>query len=213
MIEGTGDAARRQWIHTAAVEHDSFRQLRARASSRYPLIKRCDTHDVSECIICPEAEGVGTPLAFQDEFVAVFPARWQPSGNPGYALVVTRSHIKTLCDLGDDVIGPVMKRVRDVARAVELASGADGTTIRQNNNPPGQEIGHVHFHVVPRFIGDDYWNAEAQELDSQSRHQQAASQPSVSARPMWDGRTAALTCTRASTWLPHIGSLDIEHTE
>lgn len=123
--------------------------------------------------MCSEAEGIATPLAFRDEFVAVFPARWQPEGHRGYALVVTRQHISTLYEVDDDVIGPVMRRVRDVARAVETASAASGTTIRQNNNPPGQEIDHVHFHIVPRFVGDDYWAADVAEVDVEDREQQA----------------------------------------
>lgn len=89
--------------------------------------------------------------------------------------MVTRFHAKTLYDLGDDVIGHVMGRVRDVAQAVELASGGDGTTLIQNNNPPGQEIDHVHFHVVPRRIGDSYWAASNNpEVDADDRVQQAS---------------------------------------
>lgn len=129
---------------------------------------------MSECIICLEAQGLGTPLAFRDNHVAVFPARWQPIGHRGYAFVVTRFHARTLYDLSDDVIGHVMGRVRDVARAVELAAGADGTTLMQNNNPPGQEIDHVHFHVVPRHIGDSYWAAShTPEVDPLDRVRQA----------------------------------------
>lgn len=129
---------------------------------------------MSECVICREAEGIGTPLAFHDDLVAVFPARWQPAGHRCYAFVVTRFHAKTLYDLDDEVIAHVMSRVRDVAKAVQHAAGADGTTLMQNNNPPGQEIDHVHFHVVPRFIGDDYWAASADaEVDAQDRQEQA----------------------------------------
>ena len=128
---------------------------------------------MDRCVICDEAEGIGAPLAYQDDVVAVFPARWQPVANPGYCLLVTRLHIPTLYDLPDDLVGPVFGRLRDVAQAVQVASGADGTTIRQNNNPPGQEIDHIHFHVVPRHMGDDYWNAETPEIDPLARQAQA----------------------------------------
>lgn len=72
----------------------------------------------------------------------------------------------------DDVVS-VFTSVRDVARAVQWAFGADGTTIRQNNNPPGQEIDHLHFHIVARFVGDDFWNAEAHEVEMETRRRQA----------------------------------------
>jgi len=128
---------------------------------------------MGQCVICDEANGIDTPLAYQDAAVSVFPARWQPPGHPGYALLVTRLHIPTLYDLADDQIGPLFSRLRDTARAVELASKASGTTIRQNNNPPSQEIDHLHFHIVPRFIGDGYWNAQPREIDATTRQDQA----------------------------------------
>lgn len=129
---------------------------------------------MSECVICQEAEGIGTPLAFKDEHVAVFPARWQPTGHRCYAFVVTRFHAKTLYDLDNEAVGHLISRVRDVAKAVQRAAGADGTTLMQNNNPPGQEIDHIHFHVVPRFVGDNYWAAsEDPEVDKQDRLEQA----------------------------------------
>lgn len=123
--------------------------------------------------MCAEAAGVGAPLAYSDDVVSVFPARWQPAGNCGYSLLVTRAHVATLYELEDDDVAPVFTSVRDVARAVQWAFGADGTTIRQNNNPPGQEIDHLHFHIVPRFVGDDFWNAETHEVEMETRRWQA----------------------------------------
>lgn len=66
-----------------------------------------------------------------------------------------------------------MRRLRDVARAVQVAAGADGTTIRQNNHLPGQEVPHLHFHVAPRLYGDEYWAARAEPVAFGIREEQA----------------------------------------
>ena len=106
----------------------------------------CKACRVRDCRVCEKARGDGAPLAFVDEVVAVFPAAVQPLRNQGSVLVVTVEHFETLYELPDDLCGVVMSRLRDVARAVQSAAGADGTTIRQNNHPPAQEVPHLHFH-------------------------------------------------------------------
>lgn len=115
-----------------------------------------DNGDVDSCVICAEARGVDTPRAFSDEVAAAFPARLRSTRNPGAALVVTTAHHPTLDDLPTELVGPFFERVRRIASAVQHVSGADGTTLFQNNHPPGQELPHLHVHVIPRFMGDEW---------------------------------------------------------
>ena len=47
----------------------------------------------------------------------------------------------------------------EVAKRVDLKMrevlGADGTNIMINNDPAsGQEVPHLHIHVIPRYTGD-----------------------------------------------------------
>lgn len=123
--------------------------------------------------MCDEARGDGAPRAFTDEHFALFPARWQAPSNPGSALLLPTGHIETIYDVPDDLAGSLMRMLRDAALAVQHAVGADGTTIRQNNRPPGQEIPHLHFHLIPRFVDDDYWNATPSEVAWEARVEQA----------------------------------------
>lgn len=112
--------------------------------------------EVDSCLLCAEALGVDTPLAFSDEVAAAFPARFRSARNPGAALIVTKAHHPTLDDVPTELVGPFFERVQRIALAVREVAGADGTTLFQNNHPPGQELPHIHVHVIPRFIGDDW---------------------------------------------------------
>ena len=58
--------------------------------------------------------------------------------------------------------------------ATKKAFTADGVSVRQNNDPAGgQNVIRVHFHVVPRFAGDDFDVAEYQRLSERTRIDQA----------------------------------------
>ena len=56
---------------------------------------------------------------------------------------------------------------------MQRAFGASGTTILQNDGPPGQSVDHLHIHVIPRHVGDGYpCRAQAPESSS-TRERQA----------------------------------------
>ncbi len=112
-------------------------------------------------------------MAYQDESVAVFAARDQRPTNLGHMLVVTCAHYRNLYDLPAALDAAVMGGLRRTAQAVHRAFGASGTTIRQNNEPPGQDVFHVHFHVVPRYANDNSPAAGYQVVDVATRVAQA----------------------------------------
>jgi histidine triad (HIT) family protein len=126
------------------------------AAIRHATRRLVDNSDVDSCLICAEARGFDTPLAFSDEVAAAFPARLRSTRNPGAALIVTTAHHPTLDDLPTELVGPFFERVQRIALAVQHVSGADGTTLFQNNHRPGQELPHLHVHVIPRFMGDEW---------------------------------------------------------
>jgi histidine triad (HIT) family protein len=76
-----------------------------------------------------------------------------PQG-PGHTLVLPRAPSRNLLDAGPETVGPLMRTVQRIARAVKRAFAADGVTILQFNEPAsGQTVFHLHFHVIPRFDG------------------------------------------------------------
>ena len=84
--------------------------------------------------------------------------------NGGHALVLPRRHIENVYELPDELAGPVLSMAARVAWAAKRVFGADGVTLRQNNEPASdQHLFHFHLHVIPRFDGDaDRLNAQPQ---------------------------------------------------
>jgi histidine triad (HIT) family protein len=72
-------------------------------------------------------------------------------------LVVPSRHVEQIYEIDDDLAGPLMTTLARVAAAVKVAFNADGVSIRQNNERHGgQDVFHVHFHVIPRYADDAF---------------------------------------------------------
>ncbi len=73
----------------------------------------------------------------------------------GRILVGPKRHAPTLFDLTHQELVGLIREVRSVALAVTKAFEPGGITVYQNNgSASGQEIPHVHMHVVPRYADD-----------------------------------------------------------
>jgi len=74
----------------------------------------------------------------------------------GHVLVVPKEPAGTIADLSDDAAAAVGRVLPRVARAVAKSTGVSACNILQNNGPEaGQEVMHVHFHVIPKPDGPD----------------------------------------------------------
>lgn len=74
---------------------------------------------------------------------------------PGHTLVIPKEPYERLQDIPRAETAEVFGVLGDLAGAVETAVGADATTIALNNGEAaGQEVPHVHWHIVPQFAGD-----------------------------------------------------------
>jgi histidine triad (HIT) family protein len=74
---------------------------------------------------------------------------------PAHTLVVPKSHHERLNDLPADLATDLYATLQRVVPAAEAAADAPASTVAFNNGrEAGQEVPHVHGHVVPRFQGD-----------------------------------------------------------
>lgn len=97
-------------------------------------------------------------LLYRDEHVFVkMNPKWWPN-NPGSVLVVPVDHYENIFDLPDSLGQPIQRAARSAAIAMKAAYGCDGVSLRQHNEPAGnQRVWHYHLHVHPRWAGDDFY--------------------------------------------------------
>ena len=72
---------------------------------------------------------------------------------PGHTLLIVKSHIETLLDLPDSLMGPLFGDVRRLSQAVTRGMQAEGAFVAINNRV-SQSVPHFHVHIVPRRKGD-----------------------------------------------------------
>ncbi len=73
----------------------------------------------------------------------------------GHVLVIPKAPARTLLDIAPDLLGALMQRVQRVGRATVAAMGAEGLTLHQfSERVGGQEVFHLHFHLLPRREGE-----------------------------------------------------------
>jgi histidine triad (HIT) family protein len=107
-----------------------------------------------DCIFCQIVAGdIPARVVYEDDDVLAF-----LDANPlarGHTLVIPKPHHETLGDLPADAGEPVFAALHRLAPAIEAAVGADASNVAFNNGEAaGQEVPHVHGHVIPRFEGD-----------------------------------------------------------
>jgi histidine triad (HIT) family protein len=109
----------------------------------------------ANCIFCRIAAGEGEASVVLDEarVLAFMDVR---AFHPGHTLIVPKEHITDITELNDgETARALMTAISRVARAVRTAFKADGISVWQSNGvAAGQEVFHLHFHVIPRYRGD-----------------------------------------------------------
>jgi histidine triad (HIT) family protein len=73
----------------------------------------------------------------------------------GHLLVIPKTPCRNMLDASPEQLSAVMNTVQKMSHAAVRAFGADGVTIQQFNEAAGgQEVFHLHVHVLPRKAGD-----------------------------------------------------------
>jgi len=105
------------------------------------------------CIFCRIVrKQAPASVVYEDEAVIAF-LDIRPL-NMGHTLVIPKAHYVDIFDTPEAQISHVHKVSKQIAVAVKKATRADGVSIiQQNGKAAGQDIFHLHVHVVPRFEG------------------------------------------------------------
>lgn len=111
---------------------------------------------MADCLFCKIASGeIPAKVVHQDEhtlaFLDINPLR------RGHTLLIPKRHVARLSALGPEDAANYLRVVPHLVAAIEKALGAEGATVAWNDGPAaGQEVGHVHLHIVPRNQGDGF---------------------------------------------------------
>jgi histidine triad (HIT) family protein len=72
----------------------------------------------------------------------------------GHTLVIPKAASRNLLDADPAALSAVMPLVQRVAKALKIATNADGIRFVQfNEAPAGQTVFHLHFHLIPAYEG------------------------------------------------------------
>ncbi len=127
------------------------------------------------CIFC-KIVGKQAPasIIYEDESVMAF-LDIRPL-NLGHALVIPKAHYFDIFDIPANELTNVHNVVKMVSCPIKKATGSDGISIiQQNGRAAGQDIFHLHVHVVPRFEGQkmprfsDLKEVERNKLDDMAQ--------------------------------------------
>jgi len=109
---------------------------------------------MDDCIFCQIVAGdIPSRIVYEDDDVLAF-LDANPLA-PGHTLVIPKDHHESLNDLPADTGSDVFATLHELTSAVEAAVDAPASTVAFNNGEAaGQEVPHVHGHIVPRFSDD-----------------------------------------------------------
>lgn len=89
---------------------------------------------------------------FEDDLTYCF-MDIMPRSN-GHCLVIPKTPCRNLLDASSEQLAASITTANKIANAAMKAFSADGVTLQQFSEAAGgQEVFHLHFHILPRFEG------------------------------------------------------------
>lgn len=109
---------------------------------------------VERCVFCRIVRGeVPSHVVYEDERSLAF-LDINPSA-PGHTLVIPKVHVARVEDLSEEDATALFRALHRLVGRIQEAVDAFASTIGINNGrESGQEVPHVHIHVIPRSMGD-----------------------------------------------------------
>ncbi len=106
------------------------------------------------CIFCRIIRGeIPSYKIYEDERTLAF-LDINPSA-PGHTLIIPKAHVTHLEDLSEEDAQALFNTLHRLVGGIQDAMEAPSSTIGINNGQEsGQEVPHVHIHVIPRTRGD-----------------------------------------------------------
>ncbi len=113
------------------------------------------SHYMKTCIFCKILKGdLPASFVYRSELVSAF-LDIHPI-NPGHVLIVPNQHYERFCDINKATVGALFEIAQLILSAIQASSvQCEGANIFLSDGAvAGQEVGHSHLHIAPRFKGD-----------------------------------------------------------
>jgi len=111
--------------------------------------------NIEDCLFCKIVNReIPSKIIFENSsnlaFLDIFPI------SKGHVIVIPKNHYKNIEEIPDDKLIELFKTVKKIAKLIHKRLKIDGYNILQNNfKAAGQEINHIHVHIIPRNAKDD----------------------------------------------------------
>jgi histidine triad (HIT) family protein len=106
------------------------------------------------CVFCRITKGEVSALKVYEDEKAVAFLDIHPSA-PGHTLIIPKAHVARVEDLPENDAAALFRALHRLVGPIQVAVDAPASTIGINNGrESGQEVPHVHIHVIPRSRGD-----------------------------------------------------------
>jgi len=109
---------------------------------------------MSNCIFCSIVEGrLPAFVVYEDTYLLAIMDRYP--GTQGHVMVMPKRHVADIYGLNAEEAAALMPLAQKIATKMRDALGMKGINLLQNNGKAaGQEIGHFHLHLIPRYEND-----------------------------------------------------------
>lgn len=107
------------------------------------------------CIFCRIVLGEAAAAIIHDDANSMAFMDAMPQSN-GHVLVIPKKHAQSIYDVDADEAAILIRQTHRIASAIRQAIQPGGLMIAQyNGSIAGQTVGHIHFHLIPRYAGVD----------------------------------------------------------
>jgi len=128
---------------------------------------------MEDCIFCKIVKGeILSHKIYEDDLVYAF-LDVKPV-SPGHILVIPKDHYENIFDCPENILSQIIKVSKKIAQLLKDKLGVEAVNIFNNSGGvAGQDVFHLHFHVVPRskkdnmkmgFIGKKDLNINLEEI-------------------------------------------------
>jgi histidine triad (HIT) family protein len=138
---------------------------------------------MENCIFCLIAQRAAeASIVYEDAYTMAF-MDIRPVSK-GHMLIVPKTHYDDIFNVPEETLAQVFRTAQRAALAAKRILGADGVSLlQQNGKAAGQEVFHLHVHVIPRYIHEG--TRQFRDAQAAPRQQLNELAEKLSADPAW----------------------------